>query len=154
MNAIFAVNAVGGFGTGDDMPWPRCKKDLERFRSLTKGCTVVMGGDTWRSNMPKPLPGRRNCVLSTKITDDRCEVFRDINQLLMNVLVDEPTFVIGGVKVLWKLRPYIKKIYLTSFYSDQKSSVMMNVAEYLQPFEKISKELFDDHRFEVYTRLV
>lgn len=154
MNAIFAVNSIGGFGTGDDMPWSKCKKDLQRFRELTEGNTVVMGGDTWKSNMPKPLPGRRNCVLSTTIKDDRCEVFHNINHLLMNLLVDETVFVIGGANVLWKMRPYIKKIYLTSFYSQQESSIKLDVQEYLQPFEKISKELFDDHKFEIYNRIV
>lgn len=153
MNAIFAVNAVGGFGTGSDMPWPRSTVDLQRFRLLTEGSTVVMGGDTWRSNMPKPLPRRRNCVLSTTLKDDRCEVFHNINHLLMNLSVDESVFVIGGAKILWRLRPYIKKIYLTTFYSEEKSSVTLPIDQYLQPYEKIGKEVFDDHRFEIYNRI-
>lgn len=152
MNAIFAVNLLNGFGTGTDMPWPRSTLDLQRFRSLTSGHTVVMGTNTWLSNMPKPLPNRRNCVLSTTLADSRCEVFSNITHLMMNLQQDETVFVIGGAKVLWQLQPFIKCVYLTRFKSANTCSVSLDTAKYLADFSLRSREDLEDHVFDIYDR--
>lgn len=152
MNAIFAVNKVGGFGTGTDMPWPRSKVDLERFRQITWGSTVVMGKGTWESNMPKPLPDRRNCVLSHSLVDDRCEVFRGVQQLMLALRQDEHVFVIGGAKVLWTLRPYIQKIHLTRFNDTTTSTINFDTDSYLDEFQLWHRQELDDHAFETWFR--
>lgn len=153
MKAIFAVNALDGFGDGDTMPWPRNSLDLTRFREFTTGKTVIMGSGTWQSNMPRPLPNRRNIVLSKTITDDRCEIYGNITSLLMNLREDEDAYVIGGAQVLWTLRSYVREIYLTRFRNSQKSTVTLNTAEYLGGFERISLQEYDDHTFEIYRRI-
>ena len=152
MNAIFAVNKFGGFGHGNTMPWPRSKQDMMRFRELTTGNTVVMGVNTWKSDMPKPLPNRRNIVLSSTLVDDRCEVATDITDLLMNVGIDEQVFVIGGIQVLWGLRIHIKRVYLTRFFSDQEADKVMDVDKYLDRFVLEHKEVHIDHEFDTYVR--
>lgn len=153
MNAIFAVNALNGFGLGNTMPWPRSAKDLKRFKDFTDGYTVVMGAGTWNSDMPKPLPNRRNCVLSTTLVDNRCEVFSNVGSLLDSLNKDELVFVIGGSKVLWELRPYINKVYLTTFTkSFEKADVVFDTGAYLKDFELVSGEILSDHKFEVYRK--
>lgn len=150
MNAIFAVNSVNGFGTGEDMPWPKSTVDLQRFKKLTSGSTVIMGSGTWNSNMPKPLPNRRNIVLSSTLNDDRCDVYRNITDMMMNVRQDEPKWVIGGAKVLWMLRFNIQKVYLTKFNDTSESLVKLDVEKYLENFKLVESENFDDHIFEVW----
>lgn len=150
MNAIFAVNSIDGFGTGSDMPWARSSVDLQRFKKLTTGCTVIMGSGTWNSNMPKPLPNRRNIVLSSTLSDDRCDVYRNVTDMLMETKQDEPTWVIGGAKVLWILRPLIQKVYLTKFKDTTDCSVKLDVSKYLENFVLVESEEFDDHMFEVW----
>lgn len=150
MNAIFAVNSVNGFGTGDDMPWPKSMVDLQRFKKLTSGSTVIMGSGTWNSNMPKPLPNRRNIVLSSTLNDDRCDVYRNITDMLMDLRQDESTWVIGGAKVLWMLRPNIQKVYLTRFKDTTESSVKLDVEKYLENFKLVESEDHGDHMFEVW----
>jgi dihydrofolate reductase len=44
------------------MPW-HLPDDLKFFKRTTLGCPVVMGRKTWES-LGRPLPGRRNIVLS------------------------------------------------------------------------------------------
>lgn len=150
MNAIFAVNSVNGFGTGDDMPWPKSMVDLQRFKKLTSGSTVIMGSGTWNSNMPKPLPNRRNIVLSSTLNDDRCDVYRNITDMLMNIRQDESTWVIGGSKVLWMLRPNIQKVYLTKFKDTTDCDVKLDVIKYLENFKLVESEDHGDHMFEVW----
>lgn len=154
MNAIFAVNAINGFGTGDDMPWARSSIDLQRFKQLTTGATVIMGSGTWHSNMPKPLPNRRNIVLSTGLVDDRCDVYTNVTDLTMNLHKTENAFVIGGAKVLWMLRMFIDTVYLTRFNSMDTCSITMDTSKYLADFSLVSSEDFGDHTFETYKRIL
>lgn len=154
MKAIFAVDANDGFGTGLDMPWPRCSEDLKRFKAITTGHTIVMGSGTWYSNMPKPLPNRRNCVMSSSMpADDRCEIFRNIDDLLMHTKIDEDVFVIGGAKVLFSLRMWTKIVYLTRFKQAYDCEIKMDTSRYLETFQLKSTEDHPDHTFEIYERI-
>lgn len=152
MKAIFAVDMCDGFGANNDMPWPRNSTDLKRFRELTTGATVVMGSGTWNSNMPKPLPNRRNIVLSKSLTDDRCEIYGSITELTMNINQDENVFVIGGAETLWKLRPFINTIYLTRFKLITKSQVVLNTTQFLEGFELKKSTDLDDQTFDIWVR--
>lgn len=152
MIAVFATNMLDGFGDGDTMPWHHSSSDMKRFRELTTGHTVVMGLSTWLSDMPKPLPNRRNCVLSTSLTDPRCEVFSNITALMMDIKDDEQVFVIGGAKVLWALRPHIKRIHFTRHHGNQRATITLNTEKYFAGFLLESTEVLDDQTLEIYSR--
>lgn len=154
MNAIFAVNKIDGFGDGDGMPWDRSPNDLRHFRKLTDGHTVIMGGGTWRSDMPKPLPGRRNCVLSTTIVDPRCEVYGNITSLLMDISNDERAFVIGGAATLWALRRYVNTVYLTRHKSARPAAVKLDTVKYLAGFKLADSQELDELTFETWLKPV
>jgi dihydrofolate reductase len=152
MNAIFAVNQFDGFGSDNTMPWPRSSEDLKRFKELTTGHTVVMGAQTWLSDMPKPLPNRRNIVLSTTLVDDRCEIYPNITSLLMSVHQDEEIFVIGGAKILWALRSYINKIYFTRHHHIQRADVTLDTGKYFEGFKVVSSEQLDKMTVDILER--
>lgn len=59
---IAAVAADGGIGHRGGLLF-RIREDLQRFKALTLGHPVVMGRRTWAS-IGRPLPGRRNIVLT------------------------------------------------------------------------------------------
>lgn len=152
MNAIFAVNSLNGFGVNNTMPWPKSSVDLKRFKDLTTGHTVVMGAKTWLSDMPKPLPNRRNCVLSNSLVDHRCEVYPNITSLMMDLKDDEQVFVIGGATILWSLRPQIKRVYFTRHLCKQRADVTLDVAKFLDGFTMIEREELEGMTLEVYER--
>jgi len=62
---IWAQAANGVIGRDGTLPW-HLPEDLQMFKRLTMGATVVMGRTTWDSLPPsvRPLPGRRNVVLT------------------------------------------------------------------------------------------
>jgi dihydrofolate reductase len=62
---VWAQSANGVIGRDGTLPW-HLPEDMARFRALTTGATVLMGRRTWESLPPRfrPLPGRRNLVLS------------------------------------------------------------------------------------------
>lgn len=62
---IWAQDAGRGIGREGDLPW-HLPEDLAFFRDSTRGHAVVMGRAQWESlpDRVRPLPGRRNIVLS------------------------------------------------------------------------------------------
>ncbi|WP_430783752.1 dihydrofolate reductase [Actinoplanes sp. G11-F43] len=50
-------------GAGDTIPW-RVPGEQQVFKDRTAGASLVMGRATWDSLPRRPLPGRRNIVLT------------------------------------------------------------------------------------------
>ena len=61
---LVAVSPEGVIGLDGKIPW-RHAGDMRRFKRLTLGTTVIMGRLTWESLPKRPLPGRRNVVLTS-----------------------------------------------------------------------------------------
>ena len=62
---IAAVSPEGVIGLGNTLPWHH-PGDLKRFMQVTSGTTVVMGRLTFESMKSKPLPRRRNIVITSQ----------------------------------------------------------------------------------------
>ena len=60
---IAAVSDNNVIGYQDKIPW-RIPEDLERFKKLTLGNPIVMGRKTFQSLPRKPLPDRKNVVVT------------------------------------------------------------------------------------------
>ena len=60
---IAAVGENGCIGIGNAMPW-HLPEDFAFFKQYTLGKPVLMGRKTWESLPRRPLPGRRNIVVS------------------------------------------------------------------------------------------
>lgn len=59
---VVAASRNGVIGRGDALPW-HLRSDLQRFKRLTMGQTLLMGRKTYES-IGRPLPGRQTIVLS------------------------------------------------------------------------------------------
>ncbi len=62
LTLIAAVSEDGVIGADGSLPW-RLSADLKQFKQLTMGHPILMGRKTFES-IGKPLPGRRNLVLT------------------------------------------------------------------------------------------
>jgi dihydrofolate reductase len=75
--------------------------DLKNFKRLTSGHTVVMGRKTWESLSVKPLPNRKNIVLSRKrdatITNSIASM--TMEDALKSFSANEKIFIIGGAGI-------------------------------------------------------
>jgi dihydrofolate reductase len=60
---IAAVSPEGVIGIHGKIPW-RHPGDMRRFARVTRGGTVIMGRLTWDSMNRRPLPHRRNIVIT------------------------------------------------------------------------------------------
>jgi dihydrofolate reductase len=91
---LVAVSPEGVIGQDGKIPW-RHPGDQRRFKRLTLGTTVVMGRATWLSLPKRPLPDRRNVVLtSNPIEGVLC--FPDLPSALASCSGD--VWIIGGAR--------------------------------------------------------
>ncbi|MHA6630032.1 dihydrofolate reductase [Pseudonocardia sichuanensis] len=112
----WAQSANGVIGRDGALPW-HLPEDMKHFRTLTAGATVLMGRRTWESLPPRfrPLPGRRNLVLSRTpqpgAEEEGAEVFPDLPQALAAVSGD--VWVMGGAAVYRAALPLADRIVVT-----------------------------------------
>ena len=118
MRAIVAVSQNWGIGRDGQLLF-RISADLQRFKALTTGHTVVMGRKTLES-LPggRGLPNRRSLVLTRRdnFTPDRAEVVRSLEEAV--ALAGDEAFVIGGQEVYEQLLPYCTRAYVTKVFAD------------------------------------
>lgn len=117
MYAIVAVDEHWGIGCEGDLLF-HIKADMKRFREMTSGHSVVMGRKTLLS-FPgsKPLPKRRNIVLSRDLTfaPEGVEMVRSVEEAA--ALAEEDAFCIGGGAVYAQMLPYCERVYVTKVFS-------------------------------------
>ena len=77
---LVAVSPEGIIGKDNSIPW-HYSADLKRFKKLTLGKTVIMGRNTWESLPVKPLPERRNIVITRSLLGG-VECFQSIDDAL------------------------------------------------------------------------
>ena len=114
MDAIVVVDRNWAIGCNGGLLFS-LPTDMKRFRSLTMGGTVLMGRKTLDS-FPggRPLPKRRNIVLSTQeIQVEGAEVVHTLKELLAAGEAAEHAFVIGGGSVYAALLSRCRRTYLT-----------------------------------------
>ena len=66
---IWVQDENGGIGKKGKLPW-HIPEDLMNFKQITLNQVVIMGRITWDSLSIKPLPKRRNIVLSHSKFDE------------------------------------------------------------------------------------
>jgi dihydrofolate reductase len=119
LNAIFAISKNLCIGGNNRLLW-NIPEDLDFFKSITLGHTVVMGRNTFASIGYKPLHKRLNIVVSKTYRmngDDtkNLRIIRDINGDV-NKLCDlamGDVFIIGGKSLYEKFIYLCSVVYIT-----------------------------------------
>lgn len=92
--------------------------DLRYFKERTLGCTVIMGRVTLES-LPgkKPLPGRKNIVLSSSELCGDFTVCHSLEAVWQELSREADggagAFVIGGQRVYEQLLPFCDEVFVT-----------------------------------------
>ena len=116
---VAAVAKDGAIGRDNALLW-RLPEDMARFKALTVGKPVVMGRKTWDSLPAKfrPLPGRRNLVVSRSVTDlPGAEVFASLEAALAACSAEPEVCVIGGSEIYALALPLARKLALTEVHA-------------------------------------
>ncbi len=97
-------------------------EDMRRFRRITTGGTVVMGRRTYDSLPKKPLPNRRNVIVSHRyceLTELEENVYGADLAAVTSWLertrkaAEENVFIIGGGQIYAALLPWCDRVLIT-----------------------------------------
>ena len=117
LNLIVAISENNAIGKAGDL---LCylPDDLKHFKALTMGATVVMGKKTFFSLPRRPLPNRRNIVLTRdgSFTYENTEVAHSIEELQKMLTADENVFIIGGGEVYKQFMPLVDELQITHIH--------------------------------------
>ena len=113
VNIIVAVGRDGEIGRGGDLIW-HISADLKRFKALTMGHPVIMGRKTWESLPKKPLPGRRNIVVTRNpdFIAQGAEVVHTPEEAL-RMTGEEDVFIMGGAQLYNAFLSVATRYFLT-----------------------------------------
>jgi dihydrofolate reductase len=119
--AAVAENRV--IGRGGALPW-RLPDELAHFKRTTLGKPVLMGRHTFVS-LGRPLPGRRNVVLSRSpgFAAAGAERAADLEAALALVAGAPEVMVIGGAALYREALPRAARIYLTRVHASPPGDV-------------------------------
>lgn len=120
ITAIYAVAENGVIGREGGLPW-RLPADLQHFKRITLGSPVLMGRKTWLS-LGRPLPGRRNVVVSRQagFSAEGAEVYVSLEAALDALKDEAEVFIIGGAELLQQAfdKGYIGRVCQTLVHAD------------------------------------
>ena len=129
VNIILACDVCYGIGKNNDILY-HFKEDLERFKKITSGKTVIMGRKTWES-LPFKLPNRKNIVISTHDELEglvQPDIICDIDTAL-EIARNEEVWVIGGAQIYELFIFYTNRIELTRIVGDKESDINVKFLE-------------------------
>jgi dihydrofolate reductase len=115
---IAAVASNGVIGEGNALPW-RLPADMQRFRALTTGHSVIMGRKTWDS-LGRPLPDRQNIVVSRREgwTPAGATTASSLDDAIALARLPDPVFVIGGAQLYRAALPIADVMHLTEVHGE------------------------------------
>jgi len=142
LSIVAAVAHGGVIGRDNAIPW-RIPEDAQRFRRLTMGHPVVMGRRTWDSlpNRFRPLPGRRNVVLSRNPDwqPEGGERVASLDEALRLLGGAPQVFVIGGADIYAAALPVADDLLLTEIDADVEGDTVFPPFDSAE-FEESSRE--------------
>ena len=108
LTMIFACDMNNAIGKNGDLPW-RQSTDLQHFKQITLGGTIVMGRKTWES-LPGKLPDREHLVMTRSNRDD---VETITYEGVLELSKKREIFIIGGGEIYNLFLPHTEKIHRT-----------------------------------------
>lgn len=113
INIIVAIDKNNAIGKNGDMPW-HISADLKYFKATTMGAAVLMGRRTWQSLGCRPLPKRRNIIVSSTLKEAQgAEITPNLEEFIKNWPKEETLFIIGGGEIYKSTINLADKLYIT-----------------------------------------
>jgi len=125
VSLIAAMDINRAIGFDNQLPW-HLPDDLRFFKASTQGGVVVMGRKTFESLGCRPLPNRRNIVL-TRQTDwiyENIEIAHDWHQLYNSLMLQgiNKVWIIGGGEIYGACLSQATELVLTQVETKLKQA--------------------------------
>ncbi|HOH70683.1 MAG TPA: dihydrofolate reductase [Paludibacteraceae bacterium] len=146
ISIIVAVAQNQAIGKDNDLLW-HLSADLKHFKKMTSGNTVIMGKRTFYSLPIRPLPNRRNIVISDIVGEkiEGCEMAYSIDEAMKMCSKDEKCFIIGGGSIYRQFLPLVDKLEITWVYKDFEADTFFPaIDETIWRIEAQSEKMHDE----------
>ena len=106
-------------GINNQLPW-KLPADMKWFRQHTLGKAIIMGRKTFESFGGKPLPDRKNIVITQdeNYHTDHAIVCHSIDEALKAAGNTEEVLIIGGMSLYKQTLPIADRLYMTVVDAD------------------------------------
>lgn len=141
---IAAVAENGTIGDAGKIPW-HISEDLKRFKRVTLGHPIIMGRKTFES-LGKPLPGRRNIILTRQPGPDH---FSSLEAALKTC--NGQVFIIGGAEVYRAALPLADTLMLTHVHRSVDGDTKFPDYDRTQ-WREVSREDTPEYSFVTYEK--
>lgn len=138
---ISALAKNRAIGKRNALPW-YLPADLKHFKAMTTGKVIVMGLNTFKSVGERPLPNRKNVVL----TDDKnyaapegVVLAHSIEEVLEITKDDPEVMISGGAMVYKQFLPLAQRLYLTFIDHDFDGDIFFPEFEATE-WKEVSRE--------------
>jgi len=154
IHLIWAQEKAGGIGINNGLPW-HIPEDLKNFKKLTLNTPVIMGRKTWESLPFKPLPKRRNIVLTSQLVKG-VECYTSVENCLDGLVHESDIFIIGGAQIYKAFYSHAQHLHITILNTktvgiDTYFPIPLSEIEKLFIKEK-SKPLTDNAQYTYWTK--
>jgi len=118
INMIASVSQNGYIGVDNKLPW-KIPEDMRLFAHKTKNSNIIMGRKTFETIGNKPLPGRRNIIISRLanslgvLNSDGCDVFSSVAEALDACDNGKDTWIVGGERIYEAGMEFADELHLT-----------------------------------------
>ena len=148
---IAAMTKAHIIGKNNQLPW-HIAEDLQNFKKLTAGNTVIMGRKTYES-IGRPLPNRNNIVVSTMMpATDGVTICKTVPEAIEKAKAfQKDIFIIGGATIYEQTLPLADRVVISYIKKDYDGDTYFpNFSENGWNIEK--REDHDEFELVVYTR--
>lgn len=114
ISIIAAIADNNVIGKDNDLIW-HISEDLKRFKRLTSGHVIIMGRKTYESLPFKPLPKRKNIIISSQkdLEFEGAIVVNSIEKAMKECEGEDDVFICGGATIYSYFVNIADKMYLT-----------------------------------------
>ena len=141
ISMISALAKNRAIGKKNALPW-YLPADLKHFKEKTTGKVIVMGLNTFKSVGERPLPNRKNIVL----TDDKnyqapdgVVLAHSIEEVLELTKDDPEVMISGGAMVYKQFLPLAQRLYLTYIDHDFDGDIFFPEFD-MDEWKEVSRE--------------
>lgn len=156
---VWAQDANGLIGQEGHLPW-QLPNDLQFFKEVTMGQTIVMGRSTFDGMGKRLLPGRHTIVVTTNPEYDGAgaEVIQNVTTLIEDSQYED-LYIIGGAGLFEALKQEVEVLYCTKIHATFEGDVYFPKDFPWENFElmKETEGTVDEknhyaHTFQIYQR--
>lgn len=130
-------------GKDGELPW-HFSEDLKFFKKTTMGSPILMGRGVFEELNEKPLPGRKNVVLSRSRSYDHVTTFSSIDEALDYLSDQEQVFIIGGGEIYKQTIDRVDELIITQVKREYEGDT--HFPEYRDKIGEVWEEVWrEDH---------